>query len=726
SPESAQVNLRCASVVQHDFRPTMKNPPKGLQISILNSWTFPKTPKSNTLLTSREEPPHLGGTTFKQTLFSLYHELAPICLEPFSEYGEEFTRLADRVFSLSESDEQQVAIGEKTQPLSSNEADTEKNKSTYASHTSNQCRAKVVNVKERGELYEEQSENEECSIQPEDILDEEEGDEHEAYSYVVRSWIKAVGEVRVTEQCEVPIFMGKYKDTILFNILDIDACHISLGRPWQCDIGVIHKGKENTYTFSKDGKKFTLCPFSSEDQPKATKEKASTIFLCSREAFLAEVRHPQAIFAVVVKGDNKIMENVPPKLHDLLSEFKNIMPEQLPDGLPPLRDIQHQIDFMMKRLKSYKNGLHLRQIGDVRSFHGLATFYRHFIRDLSNIMAPIIECLKKERFRWGDDAAKSFSLIKGKLTSGHVLVLPNFQKPFKLETYASIIGVGAILSQEGRPVAFFSEKLSEARRMWTTYELEFYAIVRAKILVGFDCLKDLYASDEDFSEVWKQSETGIPAPWEDISMDFVLGLPRTQRSSDSVFVVVGRFSKMAHFLPCKKTSDASHIAGIFFRETGLQYSSSFHPQTDWKTEVVNKTMVNIIRCMCSDHPKQWDLCLAPCYSIAAENFAEKIEAIQADVRLKHEAFNAKYKDDRDKHRTYNKLKKKKIGPCRILKRINDNAYVVDLPEDMAISNTFNVSDLVDYYPPDELLYPNENSKSSHFQVGDNDEGDNLE
>ncbi|GJX79502.1 putative nucleotidyltransferase, ribonuclease H [Tanacetum coccineum] len=199
-------------------------------------------------------------------------------------------------------------------------------------------------------------------------------------------------------------------------------------------------------------------------------------------------------------------------------------------------------------------------------------------------------------------------------------------------------------------------------------------------------------------------------------------------------------------------------------------------------------MVNIIRCMCSDRPKQWDLCLAPAefaynnmvnrstgktpfsivyqkppnhtldlvplpkirgYSIAAENFAEKIEAIQADVRLKLEAFNAKYKEDRGKLRktkiyaegdlvmihlrkerfpvgTYNKLKKKKIGPCQILKRINDNAYVIDLPEDIAISNTFNVSDLVDYYPPDELLYPNENSRSSPFQVGKNDEGDILE
>eukprot|EP01018_Ginkgo_biloba_P015292 Gb_10771 [translate_table: standard] len=117
-----------------------------------------------------------------------------------------------------------------------------------------------------------------------------------------------------------------------------------------------------------------------------------------------------------------------------------------------------------------------RQTPHLRSFFGLASFYRKFFRNFNLIAAPMTECLREKLM---DDSGVAQFQLKKKMSESPILALPNFDKVFEVECDASGVGIGAVLSQEGRPVAYFSEKLNEARQKYFVYDKEFYALVQA-------------------------------------------------------------------------------------------------------------------------------------------------------------------------------------------------------------------------------------------------------
>ncbi|GJV16705.1 putative reverse transcriptase domain-containing protein [Tanacetum coccineum] len=287
-------------------------------------------------------------------------------------------------------------------------------------------------------------------------------------------------------------------------------------------------------------------------------------------------------------------------------------------------------------------------VTEVRSFLGLAGYYRRFVEGFSRLALPLTKLMRKgEKFVWNEEREKSFEELKQRLVSAPILTLPSGSGGFQIYSDASKKGLGCVLMQHGKVIAYASRQLKPYEVNYPTHDLELAAV---------ELGSDRQTAQKDEINLIKiettehQRASGLLQPleipvwkWDEISMDFVTGLPRTQRKHDAIWVVVDRLTKTAHFLPIRKDFSISRLAEMFQQEivrlhgtpsaivsdrdprftsrfwkglqnawgTRLKFSTAFHPETDGQSERTIQTLEDMLRSCALEWTGNWDdyICL---------------------------------------------------------------------------------------------------------------------
>ncbi|GJW04670.1 putative reverse transcriptase domain-containing protein [Tanacetum coccineum] len=353
--------------------------------------------------------------------------------------------------------------------------------------------------------------------------------------------------------------------------------------------------------------------------------------------------------------------------------------------IPKVQFLGHVIDSQgihmdPAKIESIKDWASPKTAVEIRQFLGLAGYYRRFIEGFSKIAKSMTKLTqKKVKFDWGDKEEAAFQLIKHKLCSAPILALPEGSKDFIIYCNASIKGLGDVLMQREKVIAYASRQLKTNEKNYTTHDLELGAVSLQHILdknelnmrqcrwlellSDYDCeiryhpgkanvVADALSIKEQIEPLRVKAKHQKPSgllvqheipqwKWDNITMDFVTKLPRTPSGYETIWVIVDRLTKSAHFLPMSENDSMDKLARLYLKEvvtrheipvsiicdrdgrftsnfwrayqkalgTRLDMSTAYHPQTDRQSERTIQTLEDMLRACMIDFGNGWEIYL---------------------------------------------------------------------------------------------------------------------
>jgi hypothetical protein len=206
-------------------------------------------------------------------------------------------------------------------------------------------------------------------------------------------------------------------------------------------------------------------------------------------------------------------------------------------------------------------------VHQIRQFLGLAGYYRRFIQDFSKIAHPMTKLLQKDaKFVWSLACEEDFQALKKFLTSAPVLAQPDIEKPFDVYCDASTTGLGCVLMQDGRVIAYASRQLKKHEVNYPTHDLELVAVVHALKIWRHYLLGNkvhIFTDHKSLRYIFTQPELNLrKRRWLELIKDYNLEVHYHPGKANVVVDALSRKSHVHHeeSLPLSHSAVLAHIA----------------------------------------------------------------------------------------------------------------------------------------------------------------------